>query len=246
MPYNRTHRRLSRSKLELFIRCPRCFYLDRRLGIPEPPMPPFTLNSAVDLLLKREFDLYRASHTPHPLMKAHGIAAVPFEHDCMDEWRDALRGGIRFLHKESNLEITGGVDDVWINPQGELHIVDYKATAKSAPITLAAEWQEAYKRQVEIYQWLFRQNQFKVNDRAYFVYANGDFSKDVFNQSLHFDLTILPYDGNDAWVEPTIQKAYSCLMSDTIPPAREACKLCAYREAAFSAQGRAKQSQLFD
>jgi len=47
---------LSRSKVELFQDCPRCFYLDRRLGIARPPGFPFNLNSAVDALLKTEFD----------------------------------------------------------------------------------------------------------------------------------------------------------------------------------------------
>jgi hypothetical protein len=47
---------LSRSKVELYLNCPRCFYLDRRLGIGRPSGPPFNLNSAVDALLKREFD----------------------------------------------------------------------------------------------------------------------------------------------------------------------------------------------
>ena len=49
--------RLSRSKLELFLECPRCFYLDRVRGIGRPPGFPFNLNSAVDTLLKKEFDI---------------------------------------------------------------------------------------------------------------------------------------------------------------------------------------------
>lgn len=48
--------------------CPRCFYLDRRLGIARPPGFPFNLNSAVDALLKREFDRYRAQGVAHPMM----------------------------------------------------------------------------------------------------------------------------------------------------------------------------------
>ncbi len=35
--------RLSRSKINLFIRCPRCFYLDRELGVGQPPGYPFSL-----------------------------------------------------------------------------------------------------------------------------------------------------------------------------------------------------------
>ena len=62
--------KLSRTKLDLFLNCPRCFYLDRRLGVAQPPGFPFSLNSAVDKLLKKEFDAHRAAGTPHPLMKA--------------------------------------------------------------------------------------------------------------------------------------------------------------------------------
>src|SRR3989339_1670760 len=63
--------RLSRSKIDLFISCPRCFYLDRKLGVAQPPGYPFSLNSAVDKLLKKEFDIHRAGKTSHPLMKQY-------------------------------------------------------------------------------------------------------------------------------------------------------------------------------
>ena len=112
--------KLSRSKIDLFLECPRCFYLDRRLGIGRPPSFPFNLNSAVDTLLKKEFDIHRANGSAHPMMKTYGLDAVPYRHDKIEEWRDALRRGITFLHKPTNLIITGGVDDVWVNPQGEL------------------------------------------------------------------------------------------------------------------------------
>ena len=49
--------RLSRSRIENFLNCPRCFYLDRKLGVDQPPGYPFSLNAAVDTLLKKEFDL---------------------------------------------------------------------------------------------------------------------------------------------------------------------------------------------
>src|ERR1043165_773680 len=80
--------KLSRSKLELFLNCPRCFYLDRRLGLGQPPGFPFNLNSAVDHLLKKEFDIHRAKNQRHPLFKHYGIDAVPYAHDQLNVWRD--------------------------------------------------------------------------------------------------------------------------------------------------------------
>jgi hypothetical protein len=107
---------LSRSKIDLFINCPRCFYLDRKLGVAQPPGYPFSLNSAVDRLLKKEFDIHRAHGTTHPLMKAYGIDAVPLAHEKINEWRDSLRGGIAVNIGGTNVVVTGGVDDVWITP----------------------------------------------------------------------------------------------------------------------------------
>jgi hypothetical protein len=77
--------KLSRTKIENFIKCPRCFYMDRKLGIAQPPGFPFTLNSAVDCLLKKEFDIYRSKQTMHPLMEHYGLKAVPFRDEKMGE-----------------------------------------------------------------------------------------------------------------------------------------------------------------
>ena len=119
--------RLSRSKIDLFLNCPKCFYLDRRLGVGQPPGYPFNLNSAVDALLKKEFDIYRSKGQAHPLMVEAGLDAVPFNHPQMDLWRNSLSGGITYAYPDTNLLLTGGVDDIWINRQKELIIVDYKA-----------------------------------------------------------------------------------------------------------------------
>jgi CRISPR/Cas system-associated exonuclease Cas4 (RecB family) len=223
--------RLSRSKIDLFLNCPRCFYLDRKLGVNRPPGFPFSLNSAVDILLKKEFDIHRAEKKQHPLMEHYGIEAIPFQHEDLEIWRDALRRGISYLHKPTNFLITGGIDDIWQNKNGELMIVDYKATAKEGEVNLDAEWQIAYKRQMEIYQWLFRKNDFKVSNTGYFVYCNGDMDKEAFDSKLEFDVKIIPYNGDDSWVEKTIFEAKECLDGNLPQPSSE-CDYCSYRKAA--------------
>ena len=221
---------LSRTKLDLFMTCPRCFYIDQRLGVGQPPGYPFSLNNAVDILLKKEFDIHRADGTPHPLMKTYGIDTVPFQDKRMDEWRDARMGGIRFLHEPTNLTLRGGIDDVWQNAKGELHIVDYKATAKNGQVTIDAEWQKGYKRQMEIYQWLFRMNKFQVSPIGYFVYVNGKTDRKAFDGKLEFDVTIIPYEGDDSWVDNTLMQARKCLESDSLPQASSDCDFCTYRK----------------
>lgn len=223
--------RLSRTKIDLFIECPRCFYFDRRLGVAQPSGPSFALNSAVDKLLKKEFDIHRAKGSSHPLMKKYGVDAIPLAHEKIDQWRDALGGGITYLHSPTNFMITGGIDDIWVNSKGEHFIVDYKSTSKVGEVTLDDEWKISYKRQMEIYQWLFRQNGFKVSNIGYFVYCNGDTDKVSFDAKLEFKIKIIPYEGNDSWVEKTVLKAHECLQSNLPPISGKDCDFCKYREA---------------
>ena len=228
---------LSRSKLELFIECPRCFYLDRRLGIGRVPGFPVTLNSAVDKLLKKEFDTYRVAGSPHPLFLKYNIPAVPFSHQELEQWRLTPGGGAEYLHQPTNLLIKGSIDDVWLLwLDQKLVIADYKATAKTGEVSIDAPWQSGYKRQMEIYQWIFRGNGFSVAETSYFVYCNGRTDGDVFDGKLEFDITLIPYKGDDSWVESAILEAHQVLRKDEAPAAKEDCDWCKYFESRLENQ----------
>jgi hypothetical protein len=221
--------KLSRSKIDFFTECKRCFYLDNVLGVSRPKMPSFNLNIAVDELLKKEFDIHRADVTTHPLLKKYGVDAVPFQHKNIDEWRHNFTG-IQYRHKPTGLLISGAIDDVWINPKGELIIVDYKATSKEGKIETLSDssWEAQYKRQMEVYQWLFRQNGFKVSNTGYFVYVNGKKDLKAFDGKLEFDVTLIAHTGDDSWIEKKLLEIKECLESKAIPASSETCEYCAY------------------
>lgn len=224
--------KISRSKIELFTDCPRCFWLDQVKGVKRPSGPAFTLNSAVDALLKKEFDIHRANGESHPLMKEYGIDAVPFVHEDMEKWRHNFTG-VRTIHVPTELEVFGAVDDIWITPDKILHVVDYKSTSKDGEVELTdAKWHDAFRRQMEVYQWLLRQNGFKVSNTAYFVYVNGKKDRAAFDGKLEFDIKIIEYVGSDAWVEPTLGKIRECLNSTEIPILNSNCEFCKYRKSA--------------
>jgi len=205
--------------------------MDRRLGVARPPGFPFALNSAVDKLLKLEFDAHRVNGTQHPLLEKYDVDAKPVAHEKLDDWRQNFVG-VQYLHKPTNLLVFGAIDDLWINSKDEYIVVDYKSTSKGEAITeLDKDWHEGYKRQMEIYQWLLRQNEYKVSDTGYFVYCNGITDKKAFDAKLEFNVTLIAYEGNDNWVEKAIKGAHKCLNGDSIPEAGEDCDYCAYREA---------------
>lgn len=190
------------------------------------------LQTAVDLLLKREFDAYRQRGEPHPITVWEGIAARPLAHPSLDEWRDAMRG-IRVVHALTGFVVYGAVDDVWVDEKGRMIVVDYKSTStEHTPSLKGGPWSAGYKRQLEVYQWLLRKSGFPVADTAYVLFANADRTRDAFDARLEFSYTLVPHNGSDAWVEDALKEMHLCLQRDVPPAAHPQCEWCAYRKAA--------------
>ena len=226
--YGGNNWKLSRSKIDLFIECPRCFYIDNKLGTKRPGIPSFQINKAVDHQLKQEFDVYRAEDTQHTLQKEYGIDAKPAPHEKIDEWRENFKG-VQYLHEPTGLLVSGAIDDLWINKNGEYIVVDYKATAKNDPVQeLDSKWHEGYKRQMEVYQWLLRKNGLKVSDTGYFVYCTGKYDQKAFDKKIEFDVALIPHIGDDKWVEPTIHEIKKCLDNNNLPESGKDCEHCAW------------------
>jgi hypothetical protein len=219
-------RQLSRSKIDLFVECPRCLYLDVARAIPRPSGPPFTLNNAVDALMKAEFDRYRASGEPHPLFATVGLDAVPFQHPDLNRWRHNFTG-VRWPDEQTGWTLFGAIDDLWKARAGELIVADYKATAR-AEMPTANNLYPSYRRQMDVYQFLVRRQDLEVSDRGWFVYTNGDGRAGGFGDKLSFTTSMVPYDGNDDWVLDTFRRAVATVEGGALPPPGEECKYCAY------------------
>lgn len=209
------------------MRCPRCFYMDRRFGVGRPPGFPFLINSAIDTLFKREFDHYRVHAKPHPIMTANKIDAIPFQHLKIDIWR-ANFTGITYTDPNTGFTVFGAMDDIWMRPNGELIVADYKATSKEGGINLISRQRDEYKRQLSVYQWLLRKNGFDVSHTSYLVYANGKTDRHCFEGKMEFDVELFSYHCPDDWIEPTLASIKECLESPTAPAAAEDCEYCAY------------------
>lgn len=224
--------KLSRSKIELFLDCPRCFWLEVSRKIKRPSGAPYTINNAIDFLLKQEFDIHREKGTPHPLMVQAGIDALPYKSPEIDTWRHNFTG-VQFDHKKSGFHVFGAVDDVWVNPSGELIVVDYKATGANQH-----QIYDSYRRQMEVYQWLLAANGYKVSRTGYFVFAKaskaGGFG--MGEAVLPFDIFVEPLLGDPSWVDGVLMKAREVLDSDEAPMPASDCEYCRYVSSAQDAE----------
>lgn len=214
--------KISRSNIQSYLECPKCFYLESVHGIKKPAGFPLPINMAVDSILKNEFDHYRAQGREHPEVKQIlNLNLKPFNEDQFFDWRK----NACVYHKETNFNIFGKLDDVWINEDKQkLYLADYKSGAVST--TKKFELHESFRNQMDIYLWIAKQLDPRFQEISFFYYKKlkkGDFM----NES-NFVTEIVEYPADDRWVEEIIVHLKRDLDNTQPPNSHSECKHCHY------------------
>jgi hypothetical protein len=220
--------RLSRSKIELYIECPRCFYFDVVLKKSRPSSFPLNLNNAIDVLLKKEFDIYREMAVPHPIQKNELSDFLPAKHHMLDAWRNVQKGGLSFENPKVGFTYFGVIDDLWVNSKGQFAIVDYKSTAKQKPVLEIPEWASGYTRQLSFYNYLLKKNGIVSCNMGFLVYSTALTSELRFENQLKFSTNAISLELKDEWIEPTLDSIQVLLKNKIIPEQTESCKYCRF------------------
>lgn len=240
-PNNPNPYELSRSRIETFLKCKACFWLEQIQNVKPPQIPSFTLNTTTDILLKRESDAFRGK-SPLPLWEKEGLGhMIPFAHEDLDKWTNSLHYGLNdsyfnTIHIETNIKLGGGIDDVFLNTKtNQIHIVDYKSQAQGTrnpdkyevkPSSINEPWKIGYKRQMDIYVWIARQKGFDVSNTSYFVYVDAQHKdvEEMFDKQdpsiawMKFNAAIIPYEADPEWVEPTLKEIKDFLLNQSLTP----------------------------
>ena len=154
----------------------------------------------------------------------------------MDKWRDSLHHGLTARFEDTNIILTGGVDDIWQNTKnGKLILVDYKSQANSAPLEpktyLSDVYKHGYKVQIDFYAYLLQKMGFDVKDTAFLV-CNADRDADGFYGKMNFQEVLIPYLWKSNWIREQIVKMIKLLNDKKAPNANSSCKNCAYTKQA--------------
>ena len=232
---------LSRSRVETFLRCKACFWLHQIHKVPPPEIPSFTINSTTDILLKRDADTVRGK-SALPLWEQAGLEhIIPFDHEHLNNWTNSLHYGLNdsyfnTVHKKTNIKFGGGLDDVYLNTEtDQIHIIDYKSQAQGTrnpdtyevkPSSLNDPWKIGYKRQMDMYVWVARQKGLNVSSTGYFVYVDAQhkhiegmlIDRDPTIAWMKFNASIIPYEADTSWVEPTLVEIRNFLMNQSTIP----------------------------
>ncbi len=227
---------VSRTAWESFIRCKRCFYLERKLKIKPIGMPGYPINSRVDTLLKNEFDMYRRKQEPHPIFKKYNLNFVPYKMDeqKLKDFRNNFKG-VRGKSAKTSFTIYGSIDDIWLNKDtDEVVIVDSKATSTKEQmnyVTSVKGYHKSYLRQLDFYAYLLKLNKFKVFKRGYWILCNArEESQKTFGNKLNFKIDLLSYDLNTDYIEESLVSLEKCYNSERVPAPSPACDTCRWQK----------------
>ena len=119
-PINEAPYELSRGRVENYLKCKACFWLEQLHGVKPPEIPSFTINSTTDILLKRDADAVRGKSTL-PLWEEAGLGhMIPWEYEHLGNWANSMQYGLNdtyfnTVHDETNIKFGGGLDDVFLN-----------------------------------------------------------------------------------------------------------------------------------
>jgi hypothetical protein len=211
---------LSRWQLSLCSECPRCFWLVNRFGVKLPKSLPFALNSAIDGLLKTEFDAHRSAGTLPPILSSLERQATLFENtEQLHTWRNNFRG-LRWTDPSSGHTLFGAVDDLLEFQDGALAVVDYKSTGSAAPTIYPS-----YQLQMDVYTYLLQRLGYRTAPKAYFAFFLV-VKDDGFNGRLPFREQLVEVTPDPGRVSDLFAQAVTLAQADQPPTPGATCDLC--------------------
>lgn len=225
--------RLSRSRWDNFIKCPRCFYLKEKHDIDPPGQPGHPINSRVDALLKEEFDLLRKEGKAHKIFKEYNLNFIPYDKldpETLAKYRTNSKG-VEAKSKKTKYILFGALDDLWFNQDTkEIVVLDYKATSNKNLEdykTSTKYYHKSYLRQLDFYAYLLKLNDYPVHKTGYWLICNAaDENQKVFNNNINFKTTLLPYEFKTDYIEDTLVELEKCLDNKEIPTSGDDCDNC--------------------
>lgn len=207
--------KLSPSKLNLFLECPLCFWLEMHDECKRPAGIFPSLPSGMDLALKKYYDNYRGSLPPELAGKVEGVLLSGTE--LMNKFRNWRT----FKFEEEDAIMYGAMDDCLA--KGEVFIpLDFKTRG----FALKEDSTDFYQNQLDCYALLLKKNGFKHSDHAYLVYY---IPKQVKPKGVvDFDVVVKKMDIDSKRAYKTFRDAVKLLQGKK-PDSNPGCEYCCYR-----------------
>lgn len=219
--------RLSKSALENFNRCARCFWLEKVQEIKQPQGIRAGVPMGIDRCLKGHYDAHRATKTVPPEL----VGCVPgglYPEDRLSmkdlrNWRKGLTVAVE------GFELSTALDDLLFDPAtGRYNMIDYKSKAR---LTDEEETRKYYQTQADASDLALNANGYPTDGATYFVYyspVSVDASAPSPAVPFRWNAQVIRITADHARVKDLLARAGRCLEAPNAPAGSPACEQCNY------------------
>lgn len=162
--------KLSPSAVNLFLECPRCFWLNKHKVWKRPTGIFPSLPSGMDKILKEHFDRFRDNGELPPEICENGhcngtklFGENEKEKELLKEWQSNFKG-IKYEDEKGNLW-HGAVDNL-LKKDDKIIVLDYKTRG----FPLKEDTHTHYQFQMDTYNFLLRKNGYKTEDYTFLLF----------------------------------------------------------------------------
>lgn len=167
--------RLSKSQLDKFVGCPRCFWLGQRHKLSQPDMISSKVWKGIERVTIAHYEAHRAAKTtPANLIGQVPDGAIPLQLDA--DGMKALRyWGKGLAFKVDGVLVTTALDDMiqWDDREGKTRyaVIDYKSKSKPTDAEATAD---LYQNQADVFDLACNVNGYQTDGKVYFDYWAPD------------------------------------------------------------------------
>lgn len=218
--------RLSPSALNLFLGCPRCFWMDKvkRVGRPRGIFP--SLPGGMDKKIKAYFDSFRAKGALPPELKGNDFIGIKLfdNQEQLDRWRN-WQTGLFYQDGSNGWVLRGALDDLLVEAQRYIPF-DYKT--KGSP-TKEEDAIKYYQNQLDCYTLMLHENHLPSAGFGFLLYYSPKSVGEMGNVQFELQVIKIATDGERA--RKTMRNAVS-LLNGPMPDSATDCEYCNWLEKA--------------
>ncbi len=211
--------KLSPSSLNIFLECPRCFWLqmNRRIKRPRGIFP--SLPGGMDLVIKKYFDKYRIKDELPPEIKGRVEGKLFNNLALLERWRSWRTTDLRYEDKPLNVSLSGALDDCLVD--GNYYIpLDYKTRGSA----LKGDPRKYYQNQLDCYCLMLESKGYRTKGISYLLYYYPQFVKE--NGIVKFEVKPIKIETNIKTAERTVKNAIELLSEKDMPQPGPNCEYC--------------------
>jgi len=208
------------------LECPRCFWFSivKKIKRPDGPFP--SLPAGMDKILKEHFDRFMERGELPPELREEECAREGCklfnDKEKLKIWRNN-RKGLEVIDKKSGIILHGAIDNVLVKGR-KLIVLDYKTRG----YPLKEDTHEHYQTQMDLYNFLLRENGYKTEDYTYLLFYYPNHVTET--GEVIFDTKLVKIKTNPENGKEIFKRAIKILQLKEAPNASENCEFCKWEK----------------